>query len=269
MIDISVVIPTFRRNALLLEAINSVLRQADVSVEIIVVDDCPDLSARDAVATVRDDRVHYFPNEKPSGGKPALVRNFGANKATGRHIHFLDDDDRVAENYYRDAVAEFNAHPRCGVVFGQIQPFSEPHSTTLGDEQKFFTTAARRTRFLSSFGSRRVMTAALLFLPTQLVNSACVIRREHVQTLGGYDAKILLNEDVDFYCRAIRAFGCRFLDQVVVHYRILPDSLMHGRTGNEKLIHSYRRMYERYRETHGAFEWLALKIFARTVMRIV
>ena len=62
MIDVSVVIPTFRRNALLIEAINSALRQADVSVEIIVVDDCPDFSARDAVATVRDTRVHYFPN---------------------------------------------------------------------------------------------------------------------------------------------------------------------------------------------------------------
>jgi glycosyltransferase involved in cell wall biosynthesis len=42
MIDVSVVIPTFRRRALLLEAILSVLRQPQVSIEIIVADDSPE-----------------------------------------------------------------------------------------------------------------------------------------------------------------------------------------------------------------------------------
>jgi len=269
MIDVSVVIPTFRRCQLLLEAINSVLRQQDVSVEIIVVDDSPEGSARDAVTSVRDPRVRYFQSQPPSGGKPALVRNFGATKANGRYVHFLDDDDLVADGYYRDAVAAFAAHPQSGVVFGQIQPFAEPGAPGLTHEREFFSTAARRTRFWSSLGSRWAMTASLLFMPTLLVNSACLIRREHVQALGGYDANILLNEDVDFFCRAIRAFGCRFLDQVVIHYRILPNSLMHGRKGNENLIESYQRMYVRYRQTHGNAELLAMKIFARTVMRVL
>jgi GT2 family glycosyltransferase len=269
MTDVSVVIPTFRRCELLLAAIQSVLRQPDVSVEIIVVDDSPEGSARDAVASVRDPRVRYFQSETPSGGKPALVRNFGASKTTGPYVHFLDDDDLVADGYYRDAIAVFKSHPDCGVVFGRIQPFSEPESTSLDPERAFFSRAARRTRFWSSLGSRWAMTASLLFMPTLLVNSACLIRREHIESLGGYDAQLLLNEDVDFFCRAIRAFGCRFLDRVVIHYRILPNSLMHGRTGNEKLLESYQRMYARYRATHGAAELLALKLFARTVMRVL
>jgi glycosyltransferase involved in cell wall biosynthesis len=269
MIDVSVVIPTFRRRELLLEAVRSALRQTGVSVEVIVVDDSPEGSARAAVQALNDKRVRYFQSATPSGGKPALVRNDGAKRANGRFVHFLDDDDLVAEKYYRDAVAAFEAHPDCGVVFGQIQPFSVPDSAALVHEQEFFNTAARRTRFWSSLGARWAMTASLLFMPTLLVNSACLIRREHVQALGGYDANILLNEDVDFFCRAIRTFGCRFLDQVVVHYRILPNSLMHGRTGNDQLIVSYQRMYARYRETHGALELLVLKIFARTLMRVI
>jgi len=269
MIDVSVVIPTFRRNALLLEAIHSVLRQPDVTIEVIIVDDSPEGAAREAVASVRDARVHYFRNPTPSGGKPALVRNFGAQRATGRLVHFLDDDDLVADGYYRDAAATFDAHPRCGVVFGQIQPFSEADSSDLTHERNFFSTGTRRSRMWATLSSRWTMTASLLFLPTALVNSACMIRREHVQTLGGYDAHILLNEDVDFFCRAIRAFGCRFLDQVVVHYRILPDSLMHGRKGNQKLVDSYQRMYARYRAKHGVAELMAMKIFARTVMRVL
>jgi len=269
MNDISVVIPTFRRREFLMEAIDSALRQPDVSVEVIVVDDSPEGSARDAVASLRDPRVQYVQSDTPSGGRPALVRNQGWKTAKARFIHFLDDDDRVADGYYRDAVAAFDSHPDNGVVFGKIQPFSEPDSQALVDEREFFGRAARRTRLWSRWGSRWLMAANLLFMPTLLVNSACIIRREHVQRLGGYDAHIALNEDVDFFCRAIRNFGCHFLDQVVVHYRILPNSLMHGRKGNQKLLESYQRMYARYRETHGGAELLAMKIFARTVLRVL
>jgi glycosyltransferase involved in cell wall biosynthesis len=269
MTDVSVVIPTFRRCELLTEAIGSALAQQDVSVEIIVVDDSPEGSARDAVANLRDPRIQYVQSATPSGGRPALVRNEGWKKARGRFIHFLDDDDRVAGGYYRAAVAAFESHPECGVVFGQIRPFSEPESAALEFEQQFFRRAARRTRLWSRLGSRWALAANLLFMPTLLVNSACMIRREHVQSLDGYDANIMLNEDVDFFCRAIRAYGCRFLDQVVVHYRILPTSLMHGRTGNQKLIDSYQRMYARYRAKHGGIELLAMKILARTVMRVL
>ena len=269
MKDVSVVIPTFRRQELLKEAISSALRQVDVSVEIIVVDDSPEGSAHEAVAGLQDPRIRYVKSAAPSGGRPALVRNHGAEMATGRFVHFLDDDDRVADGYYRDAVAAFDSRPKSGVVFGQIQPFSEPDSTSLASEREFFDTAARRTKRWSRWGSRWPVVAHLLFMPTLLVNSACIIRREHVQRLGGYDPKIALNEDVDFFCRAIRHFGVHFLDQVVVHYRILPNSLMHGRTGNQKLIDSYQRMYARYRETHGGAELLAMKIFARTVMRVL
>ena len=204
MIDVSVVIPTFRRRELLLEAIQSVLRQPGVSVEIIVVDDSPEGSARDTVASVRDRRVHYFKSPSPSGGKPALVRNYGASKANGRYVHFLDDDDIVADGYYRDAIALFDAHPDCGVVFGRIQPFSRPHSAALDHERAFFNRAARRTRFWSGLSSRWALTASLLFLETLLVNSACMIRRKHVESLGGYDAQIHLTEDVDSRTRGWR-----------------------------------------------------------------
>ena len=45
VLDVSVVIPTFRRPALLREAIASVRAQSGVAVELIVVDDSPEGSA--------------------------------------------------------------------------------------------------------------------------------------------------------------------------------------------------------------------------------
>jgi GT2 family glycosyltransferase len=113
------------------------------------------------------------------------------------------------------------------------------------------------------------MTANLLFRPTLLVNSACMIRRECIAAIDGYDTTIGLCEDVDFFCRAIRRFGFAFLDRIAVHYRISTNSLMHGRSNNDELRASYRRMYSRYRKTHSAAELIALKMFARTVLRVL
>ncbi|MGC3982940.1 MAG: glycosyltransferase [Steroidobacteraceae bacterium] len=267
MIDISVIIPTFRRQDQLVEAIDSVLAQQHVTVEVIVIDDSPEGSAR-SVVEGRDPRVTYLQRDPPSRGKPALVRNSGWPRASGRFVHFLDDDDRVAKDFYRDAVAQFEAHPRQGMVFGRIEPFGEDEAS-VAHERAFFADAARRAKIAARVQSRRWIVANLLFKRTLLVNSACIIRRECLAALDGYDTTLGLNEDVDLFCRAIRKFGFGFLDRVVVHYRINPNSLIHGRENDDKLVESYQRMYSRYRQTHGAAELFAMKLLARTVLRVL
>lgn len=264
-VDVSVIIPTFRRLELLKEAILSVLAQERVRTEVIVVDDSPEGSARSVVEAVADSRITYLQNNPPSGGKPALVRNAGWPKARGRFIHFLDDDDRVAAGFYAAAVSAFDANPSRGVVFGRIEPFGGDENS-MPHERAFFASAAHRAELAAKVGGRLWMVANLLFADTVLVNSACIVRRECVAALQGYDALMPLNEDVEFYCRAIRRFGFVFLPQTVLHYRILPSSLMHGRASNDGIVETYRRMYAQYREKHGAFELLAMKIFSRTLL---
>lgn len=269
MIDVSVVIPTFRRPLLLEEAIRSALAEEGVTVEVIVVDDSPEGSAREVTDRVADARVTYMRSEPPSGGRPALVRNSGWPKATGRYVHFLDDDDKVAAGFYAAAAAAFEANPDRGVVFGRIEPFADAESPALARERAYFAKAARRAAFAARIPTRHFLVANLLFFETVLVNSACMIRRECIAPIEGYDAAVLMNEDVDFYCRAIRGFGFVFLDRTTVHYRILSDSLMHGRKNDEKLVDAYRHMYARYRRTHSSAELFAMKLFARTVLRVL
>src|ERR1700759_5612792 len=99
-VDFSVVIPTCRRIKELPEAIQSVLGQANVTVEVIVVDDCPDGSARQLVEGFHDPRITYLKNGEATGGIPSIVRNAGWPLASGRYVHFLDDDDIVPEGHY-------------------------------------------------------------------------------------------------------------------------------------------------------------------------
>jgi hypothetical protein len=90
-IDITAIVPTFRRPTQLVETVRSPLAQSGVAVEVRVIDDSPEGSAREAVESIGDARVTYTKRATPTRGRPAIVRNDAWPLARGRYIHFLDD----------------------------------------------------------------------------------------------------------------------------------------------------------------------------------
>ncbi|MGH2785234.1 MAG: glycosyltransferase family 2 protein [Actinomycetota bacterium] len=84
---ISVVITTYNRQAMLDEAVGSVLAQTIGDFECIVVDD-----ASPVPATVPGDPRVRVVRRESNGGEPA-ARNTGLESARGRYVAFLDDDD--------------------------------------------------------------------------------------------------------------------------------------------------------------------------------
>jgi glycosyltransferase involved in cell wall biosynthesis len=263
MTDISVVIPTFRRQNELTEAVGAVLAQEGVTFEVIVVDDCPDRSAAATVGAIADSRVRYVANPDPSAGRPASVRNFGCHLATGDLVHFLDDDDLVPAGHYAAAKAAFAAHPNVGVVFGRIEPFGASEQA-LAAERTYFAAAAERARRCRRYGPKWAFAASMAFGPTLLVCSAGMLRRKHVASLGGFDSSLPLVEDVDFYARAIRAFGAHFMDRTALRYRIGP-SLMRQPGRDGMIQESYQIMHAAYRRRWGSADFYLLKAFARLV----
>ena len=268
-IDISVVIPTYRRPALLREAIASVFAQTDVAVEVIVIDDSAEGSAA-VVANEFLNSVYYLKNPQPTGGTPSIVRNLGWPLARGRFVHFLDDDDLVPPGHYAAAIKAFAKHPSIGVVFGRVEPFGDAPESQMLHERDFFRGAARRAAICRRFGPRLGFTAGMMFNRTLLVCGAALIRRDCVQRLGGFDPQIRLGEDVDFFGRAMREFGACFLDREALRYRIGSPSLMHAPVLTEQEIqqHLYgaRRMAAKYRNERGRCEFYVLKAFSRLVV---
>ncbi len=88
---VTVVIPTKNRRGLLDRAIASVLRQEDVDVDVIVVDDGSDDGTAEFVAHHSDQRVHLVRHEESQGVSRA--RNAGLARVTSPWVSFLDDDD--------------------------------------------------------------------------------------------------------------------------------------------------------------------------------
>jgi glycosyltransferase involved in cell wall biosynthesis len=265
--DVSVIIATYRRPQQLRAALSSVLSQPGISLEVIVVDDCPQSSAQDVVGKLGDARIRYFENPTPSGGFPSRVRNVGWPLAQGELIHFFDDDDVVPDRHYFTVKQIFSRHSNVGVVFGHIEPFGNPPEEQMRHEQDFFRNAAQSAAFCRRLGRKRSFAARMMFRSTLLVCGAAVVRRECVVRLNGFDPQIKLAEDVEFFARAMRKFGAHFMDQVSLHYRIGAPSLMHAPKLSEQeqqhLRDGYRRMQAKYRETYGAVDFYAMKIFSR------
>jgi glycosyltransferase involved in cell wall biosynthesis len=263
-IEVSVVIATFRREDLLLEAIASVQTQRGVALEVVVVDDSPEGSARGPVESLRDKRVRYVHRTTHSGGRPGAVRNDGVAHARGSLIHFLDDDDRLFDGALHDLAVALR-RSRMAMAFGRVVPFGEDPKMT-AEQRVYFEKVAAVARRIRG---RRWFAAQLLFRHMLFLNSACMMRRDTFFAHGGYDPALRCCEDVDLFTRVCRAHGFTFVDRDVLHYRVGAPSIMNEfrRTAAQaelaKIHESYRKMHARYKRDHGTIEYRTLQIFAR------
>jgi GT2 family glycosyltransferase len=263
-VDVSIVIATFHREKLVLEAIASALAQRDVEIEVIVVDDSSEGSARAGVQALGDPRVRYLQRKIPSGGHPGAVRHDGVAVARARLIHFLDDDDRLVGGALR-ALKDAIAASGTAIAFGRVVPFGE--NARIREEQAayFQRMAAALRRIRSRYG----FASQLLFREMPLINSACTIRRDAFEAGGGYDEALRNCEDVDLFVRLARKGGYTFVDRDVLHYRVGEPSIMNElrRTNAEaeraRVVESYVKMHGRYKREHGQIEYRALQVLAR------
>lgn len=94
--EISVIVPVYQAEDFLEECVDSILRQTFRELECILVDDgsfdrCPQIC--DAYAQ-KDERVRVI--HRKNGGVSS-ARNAGMDAAVGRHLEFVDADDRIDE----------------------------------------------------------------------------------------------------------------------------------------------------------------------------
>lgn len=102
MVKISVIVPIYNVEKQLSRCLESILKQEENDLEIILVNDgSPDNSGEIAkeYATRYPDKILYF--EKENGGL-SDARNFGIKHSSGKYLAFVDSDDYITENLFKD-----------------------------------------------------------------------------------------------------------------------------------------------------------------------
>lgn len=97
---VSVVIPTYNRSKTIKRAIDSVLAQTYLNIEIIIVDDCSaDNTENIVLENYKDNnRVKYIRLKNNLGA--CIARNIGIKNSKGKYVAFLDSDDV----FYKDKI---------------------------------------------------------------------------------------------------------------------------------------------------------------------
>ena len=107
-IEVSVIIPTHNRRALLAECLERVGAQRGVTWEALVVDDASSDDTWAWLATRDDTRITALRHDRSQ--RQAVARNRALAVARGRFVCFLDDDDLLWPDALRTLAEQLTAN---------------------------------------------------------------------------------------------------------------------------------------------------------------
>lgn len=105
----SIITPTFNRGYIIGKAIESVRQQDFYDWEMIIIDDASTDNTFETIKEFLNDKIKYF--RLPQNSGPNVARNFGAEKANGEWLIFLDSDDELTHNALTTIKDYINKYP--------------------------------------------------------------------------------------------------------------------------------------------------------------
>ena len=204
--QVSVVVPSYRRFAPLLDTIDDLLGQRNVDFEILVVDQNEEWPAEfesRRSALMEDMRVHWF--EKVNPGVVA-ARNMAAREARGEIIVFVDDDVAIEQDDFLLQHQECYSDSSVAAVTG-AELYADSDAIALFRSADFAEPA------LDSRWTRLSYLEQVLSFPRSgrqetVVCSFCTcngsVRRSEFWSVGGFDNAFRGNAYGDDYDFAIR-----------------------------------------------------------------
>ena len=198
---ISVIIPVYNNEKYLEKCLESVLAQTYANIQVIAIDDgSTDMSGEilDQYA-MKDSRIEVYHNQN-SG--VSLARNCGITYAVGEFITFVDSDDTLEPDMYKNLLQQFDKDTidivHCGYKKIQLDGTSK---VILGTNQRYF--------FDCEYGLTHLLKGDLF--TGALWNK---IYRRSILSGINFDKNISINEDVLFNFYAFKkARNSIFIDK--------------------------------------------------------
>jgi glycosyltransferase involved in cell wall biosynthesis len=223
---VTVVIPTHNRKQLLLRTLDSVLRQRDVDLKVVVVDDCGTDGTADAVEGLGHGNVRVIRHERNGGVSAA--RNSGLGVVDTPWVAFVDDDDLCSPDKIGaqiDSVAgmagsQWSCVGAVGVDanLSVISQHAAPESGDISGE-------LLQRNAIPGGGSGVLLCTSL------------------AREVGGFDESLSIVADWDFYLRLSLRSPVAAVNRPLVAYYVHQDSMYHDPKG---LIRELFRMEEKY-----------------------
>ncbi|MFQ5848746.1 MAG: glycosyltransferase [Candidatus Methylomirabilales bacterium] len=237
---VSVIIPTYNRKALLLEALTSVFAQTYRDYEVIVVDDESTDGTREALMPFGE-RIRYI-SPAPSA---AIARNRGIHQSRAPYVAFLDSDDLWEPDFLAVTMRYLKENPHVALVCTAC---------------RMIPGGRKEPRI------RKRVVAGNLFpflLRQSFINtSAVVAKRECLEKVGCFDENLPTAEDYDMWLRLTSAFPVAFLNVALARRRKHAESLSGNRVLlKESALRAVESLYHRTKIPRSVYQRLRSDLY--------
>ncbi len=216
---VSIVIPTYNRENLILRAINSVDEQTFQNFEIIVVDDASTDSTEQVIADLNHSKIKYVKLEENVG--QCAARNVAINMAEGEYIGLLDSDDIWLPEKLEKQIEIFkNSDDKLGAVYcGNYEIDEVKNTKTLIDLPKY-----RGDIYRILLGG---------FCPS--TTSKFLLKKKALLDVGSFDEYLPTFVDFDLWLRiAQKGYTFDYVDE--------PMMIKYEHHGEQMAKHLYKRL---------------------------
>lgn len=205
MIKISVIIPSYKFNKLLFKSLSSVFMQTTKPIEIIIVFSNKISRDQNNLLLKKNKKLKILFNDN---GNASQNRNYGALKAQGNYLAFLDDDDLWNKDYLKFIKKKINEN-RSKLIITWLNKIKNKKVSKYKEM------------------SQEVKSKDLFTFNPGIIGSNIVINKKIFKKIGGFDEKLDSSEDKDFFIR--------FLDNKL-KFNILEKSLVYHRQVNQNQL---------------------------------
>lgn len=227
MPTVSVVIPTYNRDAVVTRAIDSVLTQTYDDFEVVVVDDYSTDDTKAVVSEYDDDYVRYVRHNENRGA--CAARNTGIGHSNGRYIAFLDSDDEWHKTKLTKHVRCMERAPESvGVVY-------TGYRVKRSDNVEIGQVPSKRGDI------HHDQLAKDWVSPT----SAVLVDRECFESVGTFDTGLAARQDYDMWLRLSRYYEFDYVKEPLVTLHADGDNRITADI--ESRMDAHRTLLERIR----------------------
>lgn len=210
---VSIIIPTFNRQELIQQTLESVVSQVYTDWECIVVDDG---STDDSTLVVskfveKDTRFKLFvrPNSRIKGA--STCRNIGLENASGDFIQFLDSDDLISTNKISEQIKLLKNSSENVIATCKWGRFKEDSShSKINESLMSYGDFDNMLTFLDQLGYSKG------YFPP----NAYLIKTDIIKKVGLWNENITINDDGEFMMRVIaNTDKIYFAPNAIAYYR--------------------------------------------------
>jgi glycosyltransferase involved in cell wall biosynthesis len=221
---VSVVMPVYNSAPFVGKAVQSVLQQRDVALELVVVDDGSTDDTLESVARAAGGDLRVRTLSVRHTGMPGVVRNIGAREARGDLLAFLDADDRYLEGRLSESVRILQSWPELAAVFSDHLRTYDQDAGGLGEAHLAGSRFLSRARHVlvgkgpGLYWTAPEFYAFMCLSGIPMHTDTVTLRRQVFLELGGFSETLRINQDEDLWFRLALRECLAYLDKPLACY---------------------------------------------------